>query len=129
MGCLVAQITPDGEFVIARGDPRHPEHHFGRTWTEAECHKEGALTTFVFDRDGSVLFRRSGVSTADDLPGDLAEAFRQQTGRSLPPVPEPSRYSEACEGAREGVSPLCFPGPNELVITSRGNEIRAVRRR
>ena len=40
MGCLSAQITPDGELVIARGDPKHPDHYFvGRSSTAAECDK------------------------------------------------------------------------------------------
>ena len=83
MGCLTAEITPDGEFVIASGDPKHPDHYFvGRTMSAAECHKQGVLTTFVFDRDGTVLFTRGGSSSIHGLPADLAEAFRQQTGRS-----------------------------------------------
>ena len=85
MGCLEAEITPDGEFVIATGDPRHPEYHMGRTPTEAECFKEGALTTFVFDRNGSVLFSRRESSSVGTTR-DFAEAFQKKTGRSLPPM-------------------------------------------
>ena len=123
IGCLGAKITPDGEFVIAIGDPKHPERSTGSTG-EIECIQPGALTTFVFDRNGAVLFSRVGELSDDEL----AEAFRQKTGRSLPATPEPDRYSEACQAARDGVTPLCIPGPNGLVITNRGNELRAVRR-
>jgi hypothetical protein len=124
MGCLNAVITIDGEFIIASGDPKHPDHAFGNAGA-LECIEPGALTTFVFDRNGSVLFSRGGEFSDPDL----AEAFRQKTGRSLPPMPAFDHYSEACEQARDGVTPVCLAGPNGLVVTSQGNEIRAVRRR
>ena len=124
MGCLNAVITADGEFIIASGDPKHPDHAFGNAGA-LECIEPGALTTFVFDRNGSVLFSRGGEFSDPDL----AEAFRQKTGRSLPPMPDTYDYTRACESSRDGVTPVCLPGPNGLVITSRGNEVRAVRRR
>ena len=123
MGCLNAAITADGEFIIASGDPKHPDHAFGNSGA-LECLEPGALTTFVFDRNGSVLFSRGGELS----DAALAEAFRRKTGRSLPARTDAHDYRGACESARDGVTPVCLPGPNGLTITSRGNEIRAVRR-
>jgi hypothetical protein len=92
IGCLNAEVTPDGEFVVATGDPRQPQNALGgRPQTEIECLKEGVLTTFVFDRTGATVMRLP--ATSDVTTEGFAEAFKAKTGRTLPSQFQPTPVS------------------------------------
>ena len=79
MGCLSAEITRDGEFILATGDPKHPDYHI---W-KSDCFTTAKPVAIVFDREGPVVATQP---LADDLAPDraaLAEAVLRKTGKQL----------------------------------------------
>jgi hypothetical protein len=75
MGCPDAEVTLDGAFVVATGDPNHPE--YGPTGTPP-C--DGTpLPTYVFDRSGKTVL----IWPPDGNRDELSEAVFARTGSQL----------------------------------------------
>ena len=72
MGCPDGELTRDGAFVIATGDPDHPDApHPG----DSPACDSGNLSTYVFDRDGNLVL----TWPHDGDRAGMAAAFRART--------------------------------------------------
>jgi hypothetical protein len=76
MGCPGAELTGDGGFVIATGDPDHPEAY--SPGDSQDC-DSGNLSTYFFDHDGNLVF----TWPHDRDRSGMAAAFRARTGVPL----------------------------------------------
>lgn len=77
LGCPSGELTHDGAFVVATGDPAHPDAW--RLGDSPDC-DSGELSTYVFDRDGHpVLTWPPNTDRAE-----MAAAFLKRTGVPLP---------------------------------------------
>ena len=74
MGCAAGTITRDGMFVIASGDPDHPEYTEGH----APCELDEP-PIYVFDRDGNTVLTWPAGGNQDDM----SRAVQARTGRPL----------------------------------------------
>ncbi|MGH9386617.1 MAG: hypothetical protein ACRD2N_20285 [Vicinamibacterales bacterium] len=83
MGCLEVEMARDGMFVIADGDPDHPEHNMSRADTCLEQHPR-----HVFDRDGKLVL----TWPVDGDRDEMAAAVLARTGKPLvlEPVSRPA---------------------------------------
>lgn len=119
MGCLSAEITRDGDFIIATGDPKHPDYN---AWG-SECFTTASQVAIVFDRAGTVVAtQRLAADLAPDRAA-LAEAVLRKTGKRLL-LTNDSGWRDPCDGG----SPICLTsGDGRLLITTRANEVRAYR--
>src|SRR5688572_21371224 len=72
MGCPDGTVSRDGQFVVVKGDPEHPDA--GLRVDRPLC---DAVSTYVFDRDGQLLL---AWPPERDL-GELPAAIQARTGR------------------------------------------------
>ena len=76
MGCPGSELTRDGAFVIATGDPDHPDaYHVG----DSPACDSGELLTYFFDRDGHMVL----TWPHDRDRAEMAAAFLARTGVPL----------------------------------------------
>jgi hypothetical protein len=124
MGCAgVGMITRDGMFVIASGDPDHPEY------TEGSMPCELAnLPTYVFDRDGNTVLTWPAGGNQDDM----AQAVLARTGRSLafPTWGPPTSMHLFLDWPQEPTTqptPTLTSPDRKMGLTIQGHELRLYR--
>jgi hypothetical protein len=123
MGCPAAMITQDGMFVIATGDPDHPQYEGFR---ENVC-EAADLPTYVFDREGQTVLtwpsreNQDGLSEAVLARTGLPITVRQRPSWDAPLTPEEVR---TLPDTRRRL--VYSPDGHQLLIT-RDREIRLYR--
>jgi hypothetical protein len=123
MGCPSADLTRDGEFVIATGDPDHPDAF--KVGDSPAC-DAGDVSTYVFDRDGNTVLTWPHGGNSDEM----SEAVFRQTGKRLAflkSVPSWDVSLDADEASRGPERERRFSPDGRMLLTSRDRELRLYR--
>lgn len=125
MGCPGGELTRDGAFVIATGDPDHPDaYHEG----DSPACDSGDLSTYVFDRDGNLVM----TWPPDGERTEMAAAFVARTGVPLALQADSSFWDvpltpEEMRSAPDTGRRLLYSPGRARVLVSRGREVRLYR--
>ena len=123
MGCPSADLTRDGEFVIATGDPDHPDAF--NVGDSAAC-DAGDVSTYVFDRDGATVLTWPHGGNSDEM----SEAVFRRTGKRLAFLESVSSWDvslDADEASRGPERERRFSPDGRMLLTSRDRELRLYR--
>ena len=123
MGCPSGELTRDGAFVIATGDPDHPNAF--NVGDSAAC-DTGNLSTYVFDRDGNTVLTWPHGGDEEEMS---AAVFRR-TGQRLvfPELVPPWEVSLEADEANPSTQWKRRFSPNgKMLLMSRGHEVRLYR--
>lgn len=125
MGCPFADMTLDGEFVIATGDPDHPNAF--KVGDSSAC-DAGDLSTYVFDRDGNTVLTWPHGGSIDEM----SEAVFKRTGKRLVFGESVSSWDvsldadeDEAHGGRQ--RERRFSPDGRMLLTSRDRELRLYR--
>lgn len=124
MGCPSGELTRDGAFVVATGDPDHPD---AENVGDSRACDSGELSTYVFDRDGNTVL----TWPHDQDPGAMPAAVFERTGRRIE-VPGTPAWDAPLTAAEASSAPdarrrLAYGPGRRLLLVGRGRELRVYR--
>jgi len=124
MGCPYGELTHDGAFVVATGDPAHPD-----AWLlgdSPDC-DSGNLSTYVFDRDGNLVLTWPPQTDREEM----AAAFWVRTGVPLlidaGPQWDVALTPEEIASLPDTRRRLTYSPHKRMLLVSRDREVRLYR--